>query len=63
MTRKSTDCRDFPSVSNCTMYMAGEEDELLKAAVAHVIAVHGHTDSPQLREEVKASMKDPVPGS
>ncbi|MGW4158654.1 DUF1059 domain-containing protein [Streptomyces sp. NPDC004788] len=63
MARKATDCRDFPSVSNCTMYMSGEEDELLKAALQHVISVHGHTDSPQLREDVKASMKDPVPGS
>lgn len=63
MARKASDCRDTPSVSGCTLYISGEEDEVLEAAVAHVISVHGHTDSPELRDEVKASLKDPVPGS
>ena len=63
MTRKATDCRDAPSVSGCSLYMSGEEDELLRAAVAHAVSVHEHTDTPELREEVRASMKDPLPGT
>ncbi|MFD3533928.1 DUF1059 domain-containing protein [Streptomyces sp. NPDC058664] len=63
MARKATDCRDTPSVSGCSLYMSGEEDELLRAAVAHAVSVHEHTDTLELREEVRASMKDPMPGT
>ncbi|MCX5228296.1 DUF1059 domain-containing protein [Streptomyces sp. NPDC006553] len=63
MARKATDCRDTPSVSGCSLYMAGEEDELERAAVQHVVSVHEHTDSPELRAEIRASMKEPFPGT
>ncbi|MEK9519067.1 DUF1059 domain-containing protein [Streptomyces sp. adm13(2018)] len=63
MARKATDCRDTPSVSGCSLYMAGEEEELVRAAVQHVVTVHEHQDSPELREEIRASMKDPLPGT
>jgi cystathionine beta-lyase/cystathionine gamma-synthase len=32
--------------------MIGEQDELLGAAVDHAVAVHGHEDSAELREQV-----------
>ncbi|MFE1903440.1 DUF1059 domain-containing protein [Streptomyces gardneri] len=63
MARKATDCRDTPSVSGCSLYISGEEDEVLRAAVEHMVSVHEHTDSPELREEVRGSLKDSVPGT
>ncbi|WP_395362970.1 DUF1059 domain-containing protein [Streptomyces sp. YH02] len=63
MARKATDCRDAPSVSGCSLYMSGEEEELERAAVQHVVDVHEHTDSPELRAEIRASMKEPFPGT
>ncbi len=45
----------FREVSNdigCTLTIAGTE-ETLDAAVAHVIAKHGHEDTPELREMIQ----------
>ncbi|KQX58956.1 MULTISPECIES: DUF1059 domain-containing protein [unclassified Streptomyces] len=63
MTRKATDCRDTPSVSNCSLYISGEEEEVVRAAAEHMVSVHEHEDSPAMRDEIRASLKDPVPGS
>jgi hypothetical protein len=35
MSRKFIDCRDYPSDSKCTLTIAGEEDEVLRAAALH----------------------------
>jgi predicted small metal-binding protein len=59
--RKVADCRDFPSESGCTLTIAGEEDEVLRAAVEHAVSAHGHTDSAELREQVRGMLKDEVP--
>jgi predicted small metal-binding protein len=56
--RKIADCRDYPSVSGCTLTIAGEEDEVVRAATEHAISVHEHTDSPELREQIRASLKN-----
>ncbi|MGI5350749.1 DUF1059 domain-containing protein [Streptomyces sp. CA-250714] len=56
--RKVADCRDYPSESNCTLTIAGEEDEVVRAAAEHAASVHGHTDSPELREELRKMLKD-----
>ncbi|WP_432072046.1 DUF1059 domain-containing protein [Streptomyces wuyuanensis] len=58
MTRKVADCRKFPSETDCTLTIAGEEDEVLRAATAHAVAVHGHTDSPELREQIRGMLED-----
>ncbi|MFD3663668.1 DUF1059 domain-containing protein [Streptomyces sp. NPDC058659] len=63
MARKATDCRDAPSVSGCSLYISGEEEEVLRAAVEHAVSVHEHTDTPELREEIKSHLKDPAPGT
>lgn len=34
------------------------KDEVLAAAAAHAVAVHGHTDSPELREMLRAGLQD-----
>ena len=51
MARKYIDCREYPSEMNCTMSLAADSDEeLLEAAVQHAVAIHGHTDTPDLRK-------------
>lgn len=56
--RKVADCRDMPSESGCTLTIAGEEDEVVRAAAEHAASVHGHTDSPELRDRVRSGLKD-----
>lgn len=59
MTRKYVDCRSFPSEMKCSIAISADsETELLEAAVQHAVAVHGHKDSPELRQQVKQSMKE-----
>jgi hypothetical protein len=57
--RKSIDCRLYPSEKNCTLKISGTEEEVLDAAVQH--AVHGHEDTPELRQQIR-SMKIHAPG-
>jgi predicted small metal-binding protein len=59
--RKMIDCRDQPSESNCTLTISGEEDEVVRAAAEHAVSVHGHTDGPELREMLRAGLKDEEP--
>ncbi|TDE19582.1 DUF1059 domain-containing protein [Actinomadura sp. 6K520] len=56
--RKVADCRELPSESGCTLTITGEEDEVVRAAAEHAASVHGHTDSPELREEIRGMLKD-----
>ncbi len=56
--RKVADCRDIPSVSNCTLTIAGEEEEVVRAAALHASDVHGHRDTPELREQIRGSLKE-----
>jgi hypothetical protein len=60
--RKMADCRTMPSETNCTLTIAGEEDEVLLAATQHAVAVHGHEDSPQLREEIRTMLVEEPAG-
>jgi len=61
MTRKMVDCRTMPSESRCTLAIAGTEDEVLDAAVAHAVAKHGHQDTPELRDMIRAGLADAEP--
>jgi predicted small metal-binding protein len=58
VTRKVADCRDMPSESGCTLTIAGEEDEVVRAAAMHAADVHGHADGPELRQEIRSMLKD-----
>ncbi len=58
MARKVADCRDMPSVANCSLTITGEENEVVRAAALHAADVHGHEDTPELREQIRASLKD-----
>lgn len=53
MSRMMADCRRWPSESNCSLVIIGEEDEVLTAAVQHAATVHGHEDTPEMREQLK----------
>lgn len=55
--RKIADCRRFESESNCTLTIIGEEDEVVNTAAKHAADVHGHADSPQLREQIRAMLE------
>ena len=55
--RKYLDCRDYPSESNCSLKISGTEDEVLEAACAHAVAVHGHEDTPTFRRELRSMLK------
>lgn len=62
MARKYIDCREFPSDIGCTLAMSADnEAELLEAAVAHGVAMHGHNDSPQFRDMLKQLFRDGMP--
>lgn len=63
MGRKVADCREFPSESGCTLTISGEEEEVVRAASEHAISVHGHEDTPELREQVRGMLKDEQPVS
>ena len=53
MARKIADCRRFESDSACTLTIIGEEDEVIETAAQHAAAVHGHTDTPELRAQLR----------
>jgi predicted small metal-binding protein len=61
MSRKMMDCREFPSDTKCTLTIAGEEEEVLRAATLHALDVHGHKDTPEFRQELRRLMKDERP--
>jgi hypothetical protein len=55
--RVVTDCREFPSESGCSLTISGEEDEVVRAAAQHAVAVHGHEDGPQLQASIRATLR------
>lgn len=57
MTRMVADCRELPSESGCTLTIAGEEDEVVRAAAMHAADVHGHADGPELRDQIRGMLK------
>ena len=60
--RKFVDCREIPSEMNCTVAISADsEEEVLDAAVQHAVAVHGHEDTPELREMVRGGIHEGAP--
>lgn len=58
MARKVADCRLFPSEKNCSLTIAGTEDEVLEVALHHATTSHGHKNTPELRSQLKSMLKD-----
>jgi predicted small metal-binding protein len=63
VSRKYIDCREMPSDNGCDLAMAGSEEHVLDAAVAHAVKAHGHEDTPELREQISQGLKDEVAGA
>jgi len=61
MARKMIDCRKVPSDIGCTLTIAGTEEEVLDAATAHAVAAHGHEDTPELRDMLRAGLETAEP--
>ena len=53
MARKIADCRRWPSESNCSLTIIGDEEEVIRAAAEHAASVHGHEDTPELRQQIR----------
>jgi predicted small metal-binding protein len=74
MARKMADCRRFPSESNCSLTIIGEEEEVIQAAAEHAASVHGHEDTQEMRQQIRDFLepeeayqtgtrpKEPMPG-
>lgn len=58
MNRKFIDCRAFPSEKQCTLAIAGTEEEVLTVAVRHAVQEHGHENTAELREQIRSMLKD-----
>jgi hypothetical protein len=61
MARKMIDCRKVPNEIGCTLTIAGNDEAVLDAAVAHAVAKHGHPDTPELRELLRGGLEDAEP--
>ena len=56
--RKVLDCRLYPSEQGCTLSIEGTEEEVLEAGSQHAVTAHGHTNSPELREQLRSLLRD-----
>jgi predicted small metal-binding protein len=65
MARKYFDCREHPAPEpseQCTVAISADSDnEVVEAAVDHVVQVHGYEDTPELRDQVRAGIKEGTP--
>ena len=57
MARYMADCRRWPSESNCSLVIIGEENEVVRAAAEHAASVHGHEDTPELRDRLRSFLE------
>ncbi len=62
MARKYIDCREMPSESGCDLTISGSEQHVLDAAVVHAVTAHQHEDTPELREQIRGSLKEETAG-
>ncbi|MDD5656438.1 MAG: DUF1059 domain-containing protein [Elusimicrobia bacterium] len=51
------DCRLNPK-TRCTVTIAGDEEEVLDLAEHHMVRKHGFERRPQLREQLRALLKE-----
>ncbi len=58
--RKVADCREYPSDNDCSLTIAGTEQEVLDAATQHAVSAHGHTDTLEFRAQLRGMLKDEV---
>jgi hypothetical protein len=56
--RKVIDCRRFPAEKPCSIVISGTENDVLDLAVLHATSVHGHEDTPELRNKIRSMLQD-----
>ncbi len=57
-SRKVIDCRRFPAEKPCSIAISGTADEVVELGVLHATTVHGHQDTPELREQLRSMLED-----
>jgi plasmid stability protein len=57
MDRVMADCRRFESDSKCQLTIIGPEDDVVAAAAQHGAATHGHEDTLEMRERLRAMLE------
>jgi Protein of unknown function (DUF1059) len=57
MARMMADCRRFPSETNCSLVIIGEEDEVVQAAAEHAASVHGHENNEEMRAQLRGFLE------
>ena len=58
MSRKMIDCRRYPSEPQCTVSVAGTEEDVLTVIVRHAIEEHGYANTPDLRDRMRQLLVD-----
>jgi predicted small metal-binding protein len=54
MTRSYLECRGITRAHDCSLSIAADdEQELLEAAVQHLVSVHRERDTPELRRALR----------
>jgi predicted small metal-binding protein len=48
----------MPGEKNCTITIAGSEEEVVPLAVYHAITAHGHDDTPELEKQIRDALED-----
>jgi predicted small metal-binding protein len=65
MARKYIDCREHPdpqASEQCTVAISADTDEeVVSAATQHVVQAHGYEDTPELREQLRDSIREGTP--
>jgi hypothetical protein len=56
------DCREMPSENGCDLTISGTEEHVLDAAVIHAVTAHQHQNTPELREQIRGSLKTEAAG-
>jgi hypothetical protein len=57
-TKKIHRLQGLPGEKNCSLKISGTEKEVLEAAVRHAASVHGHENTPELREQIKVDAQE-----
>lgn len=48
----------MPSEKNCTLTIAGTEEEVVRVAAQHAADAHGHENTPELHEQIRGMLKN-----
>ena len=51
------DCRRFESDRKCQLTIIGPADDVVDAAIQNAVASHGHTETPEMREQIRAMLE------